>query len=81
MPRIFPNIVIKRFYVVLFLQVDAVSVRFGLKGLPKDELPNALRVLLTGWIYLIPIAVLLYYLFWLGFNPASRRCAASACCW
>jgi TRAP transporter 4TM/12TM fusion protein len=59
------------YYVVLFLQVDAVSSRFGLKGLPKEELPNALRVLLTGWIYLIPIAVLLYYLFWLGFNPAS----------
>jgi TRAP transporter 4TM/12TM fusion protein len=59
------------YYVVLFLQVDAVSARFGLKGLPKEELPNALRVLLTGWIYLIPIAVLLYYLFWLGFNPAS----------
>ncbi|MFP6732961.1 MAG: TRAP transporter fused permease subunit [Rhodospirillales bacterium] len=59
------------YYVVLFLQVDAISARFGLKGLPKDELPNPLRVLITGWIYLIPIAVLLYYLFWLGFNPGS----------
>lgn len=58
------------YYLVLFLQVDAIAGRFGLKGIPRDELPRVLTVLVQGWIFLVPIGVLLYFLFWLGFNPA-----------
>lgn len=58
------------YFLVLFLQVDAIAGRFGLKGIPKDELPQVLRVFIQGWIFLVPIGVLLYFLFWLGFNPA-----------
>ena len=57
------------YFLVLFLQVDAVAVRFGLAGLPKEELPSVLPVLLSGWIFILPLAVLLYFLFWLGYNP------------
>ena len=57
------------YYLVLFLQVDAIAARFGLKGLPKSELPEPWRVFISGWVYLLPIVVLLYYLFGLGFNP------------
>ncbi|MDA0240687.1 MAG: TRAP transporter fused permease subunit [Proteobacteria bacterium] len=58
------------YYLVLFLQVDAIAGRFGLKGIPKEELPTVLNVFIQGWIFLVPIGVLLYFLFWLGFNPA-----------
>jgi TRAP-type uncharacterized transport system fused permease subunit len=58
------------YYLVLFLQVDSLAFRYGLKGLPKAELPLVLATFLSGWVYLIPIAVLLYYLFWLSFTPA-----------
>ncbi len=59
------------YYLVLFMQVDSIAVRFGLKGLDRAELPVVLTTLLSGWVYLIPIAVLLYFLFWLSFNPAT----------
>ncbi len=56
------------YFFVLFMQVDGVAVRFGLRGLPKSELPNALKVLMSGWFYLVPIAVLIYYLLWEGYR-------------
>ncbi len=57
------------YYLVLFLQVDAIAVRFGLLGLPKADLPRALPVLIAGWVYILPLAVLIYFLFGLGYNP------------
>lgn len=64
------------YYVCLFLQVDAVAARYALHGLPKSELPKARLVLRTGWIFLLPIAVLVYLLFGLGFDPALSAMAA-----
>src|SRR5690606_28587914 len=58
------------YYVCLFLQVDAIAVRRGLHGLPKAELPRARSVLASGWIFLLPLGVLLYLLFALGYDPA-----------
>jgi TRAP transporter 4TM/12TM fusion protein len=57
------------YYLVLFLQVDAIAKHFGLKGLPRSELPKVLSVLASGWIFVLPFAVLIYFLFWLGYNP------------
>ena len=57
------------YYLVLFLQVDALAERFGIEGLPKDELPKMMPVLLSGWVFVLPFAVLIYFLFWLGYNP------------
>ncbi|MEE2761476.1 MAG: TRAP transporter fused permease subunit [Pseudomonadota bacterium] len=57
------------YFLVLFLQVDAIAARNGLMGLPKEGLPEPLKVFLRGWVFLIPIAVMLYFLFGLGFNP------------
>lgn len=56
------------YFFVVFLQVDAISVRFGIKGLPKSELPDVWRAIATGWVFLIPIGVLLYFLMGLGYN-------------
>jgi len=58
------------YYLVLFLQVDAIAKKYGLHGLPKEDLPKIMAVMLSGWLFMIPLAVLLYFLFWLGFNPA-----------
>ena len=57
------------YFFVLFLQVDAVARRFGIKGLPREELPVVRTVLRSGWVFILPIIVLLYFLFWLGYNP------------
>ncbi len=66
------------YYLVLFLQVDAIAARFNLRGLPKAELPRVLTVLLSGWVFLLPLAVLLYFLFGLGYNPGLSAMYAAA---
>ena len=58
------------YYVCLFSQVDAIALRDNLSGLPRDELPDAANVMRNGWVFLLPLGVLLYLLFWRGFNPA-----------
>ena len=58
------------YYICLFLQVDAIALRDGLHGLPKEELPKASKVLKKGWVFLLPLGFLLYLLFWRGFSPA-----------
>ena len=66
------------YFLVLFLQVDAVARRFDIKGLPKEELPKVLQVLKVGWIFILPIFVLLYFLFWLGYNPGLSAIYSAA---
>ncbi len=66
------------YYVCLFSQVDAIALRYGLHGLPKEELPNARTELRKGWFFLLPLGVLLYLLFWRGFNPAIAAVWAAA---
>tara|TARA_A100001037_G_C15129083_1_gene627809 strand:- start:1324 stop:2493 length:1170 start_codon:yes stop_codon:yes gene_type:complete len=56
------------YFLVLFMQVDGVAVRFGIKGLTKDQLPDLKNVLLTGWVFLVPLAVLIYVLIGLGYR-------------
>ncbi len=58
------------YYICLFSQVDAIALRFGLHGLPKEELPSGREALRKGWIFLLPVGILLYLLFWRGFSPA-----------
>lgn len=48
------------YYLSVFLMVDMQAAKQGLRGLPKDQLPPAGRVLKRGWIFLSPIAVVVY---------------------
>ncbi|MEK6529711.1 MAG: TRAP transporter fused permease subunit, partial [candidate division NC10 bacterium] len=42
--------------------VHLLSLKYGIKGLPREELPRFLPTFLSGLHYLVPVAVLLYYL-------------------
>jgi len=42
--------------------VHLLSVKFGLKGIPRKELPKFLPIFVRGLHFLIPIGVLFYYL-------------------
>jgi len=42
--------------------VHLLSVKFGLKGMPRKDLPKFFPVLIRGTHFLIPIGVLFYYL-------------------
>jgi TRAP transporter 4TM/12TM fusion protein len=51
-----------------FWMVHIEATRLGLKGLPKDELPDWWRALKKGWYLLLPLGTLIYLLFQ-GFTP------------
>lgn len=66
------------YYLVLFVQVDAIARRFRIRGLPKAELPRIRQALKTGWIFIFPIAILMYFLFWLGYPPGVAALYSTA---
>ncbi|NLL20349.1 MAG: TRAP transporter permease [Firmicutes bacterium] len=57
------------YYLGVLFGVHFEACRLGLRGLPKEQLPKTGQVLKKGWHYLIPIAVLLYYLGVLQYTP------------
>jgi TRAP transporter 4TM/12TM fusion protein len=59
---IFPSFL---YYLGLFLQIDNYSGRYGLKGLPVDELPKLRNVIREGWFYVAVLLTLLYLLLYL----------------
>jgi len=50
------------YYIALFTQVDLEAAKRGLSGLPVDQLPKLRRVMRRGWVFLVPLLVLIYTL-------------------
>ena len=50
------------FYLALVLQTDGYAARNGLGGLRESEVPNLLRTLKDGWMYLLSLAALTWFL-------------------
>jgi TRAP transporter 4TM/12TM fusion protein len=65
------------YYVALLTQVHLEAVKMGIKGLPKEELPALGEVVKQGWIYIIPVLGLLYFLFWKHLNPTASAVYAA----
>jgi TRAP transporter 4TM/12TM fusion protein len=59
------------YYVGVFVQVDLEAVKSNLKGLPRNLLPSLKKTLLDGWLFFIPLIVLVYSLFVLFLDPDS----------
>lgn len=51
------------FYVALFVQVDLLAGRQGLRGLPPHELPSLASTMRSSASFLIPLTVLVVFLF------------------
>ena len=66
------------YYVALLTQVHLEAVKTGIKGLPRTELPALKEVLKKGWIYVIPILGLLYFLFLKHLNPTASAVYSGA---
>ena len=66
------------YFLVLFIQVDAVARRFNIRGLPKADLPIVWEVMKVGWIFVLPIAILMYFLFWMGYPPGVAALYSAA---
>ena len=50
------------YYLALFVQIDLEAAKLGLTGLPRAELPRLRDVMRRGWVFLVPLGVLLYTL-------------------
>ena len=50
------------YYLALFVQVDLEAAKHGLAGLPGDQIPKFRAVMRRGWVFLIPLFVLVYTL-------------------
>jgi TRAP transporter 4TM/12TM fusion protein len=50
------------YYTALFFAIDCRAGILGMKGLPRKELPAVRSVLREGWIFIIPMGVLIYLL-------------------
>lgn len=57
------------YYLGVLWGVHFEACRLGLKGLPKEQLPNIWQVLKKGGHFLIPILVLVYFLGVLQYTP------------
>jgi TRAP transporter 4TM/12TM fusion protein len=66
------------YYWALFVQVDIYAQRHGLAGVDRGALPRLGAVLAAGWVFLLPLALLIYLLFWLGFNPGKSALLVAA---
>src|SRR5919197_1279323 len=50
------------YYLALFVQVDLEAARHGLSGLPRQQLPRLRAVVRRGWVFLVPLGVLVWTL-------------------
>lgn len=50
------------YFATVYLFVDLIALKRGMRGIPRAELPRAREVLREGWYYLIPLAILVYFL-------------------
>ncbi|KND16333.1 C4-dicarboxylate ABC transporter [Pannonibacter phragmitetus] len=56
------------YFASAFWMVHLEAGKRNLRGLPKDELPSAVKALKEGWFLLLPLGVLVYLLFG-GYTP------------
>jgi TRAP transporter 4TM/12TM fusion protein len=57
------------FYAGLFIQIDLQAVKRHIKGMSREEVPSFVQALKSGWLSLVPVAVLIWALFVLFLAP------------
>ncbi len=66
------------FYICMFIQIDLEAGKTGLKGLQRDQLPPLRGVLGESYLFIIPLAALVYALFILFLAPGKAALFAVA---
>lgn len=65
------------YYFGVFLQVHHRTQRWAMGRLPADQIVGLWVALKRGWMYLIPLVILVYFLFQ-GYTPSTIAVAATA---
>ena len=50
------------YFATVYLFVDIIAAKRGMKGMKRSELPRARQVLREGWHFLLPLGLLVYFL-------------------
>jgi TRAP transporter 4TM/12TM fusion protein len=64
------------YYLALFVQVDLEAAKNGLAGLPEDQIPKFRTVMRRGWVFLIPLLILVYALMFKNWDAGKAGMAA-----
>jgi len=64
------------YYLALFVQVDLEAAKRGLTGLPAEQIPKFREVMRRGWVFLIPLAILVYALIFQDWDAGKAGMAA-----
>lgn len=59
------------YYIGIFAQVDLEAGKMGLKGLPTAQLPPLKGVLKQCYLFVVPLLVLVYALFFMSLSPGK----------
>ncbi len=65
------------YFLGLYMQIDFRAATLGIKGIPGTDLPPLGRTLRQGSLHLLPLAVLVYFLFVAKFSPITSGLYAS----
>ena len=66
------------YYLALFVQVDLEAGKTGITRIPEERIPPLGQVLRKGWIFIFPIGMIVYFLFFLNLNAAKAAYYAAA---
>jgi TRAP transporter 4TM/12TM fusion protein len=67
------------YYVALFTQIDLESAKYNLAGIARDQLPRMRSVAARGWVFVIPIVVLIWTLMVERWQPGKSAMTAAIC--
>jgi TRAP transporter 4TM/12TM fusion protein len=68
------------YYIGIFIQVDLEAGKMGLKGLPRDQLPQLRKVLKKSYLFIFPLVVLIWALFVLNMEVGKSALVAALSC-
>jgi TRAP transporter 4TM/12TM fusion protein len=57
------------YFLSVLIMVHLEALKEGLRGLPREMLPSFKKTMWSGWFYLIPILVLIFFLAFLQYSP------------
>lgn len=64
------------YFMTVWIGINAFALRFNLKGVAQEDLPNRKAVLITALFFVVPFAILLERMFNGGYTPQYAACVA-----
>jgi len=66
------------YYIAVYVQVDRYAARSGFGSVARDQVPSFKKVLREGWIFILPVVVLVYTMFILYLRPDTCALLSAA---